>query len=261
MSDHWHAREAQHPPNQELAAHRRRLHTLAAQLTRSELAPVAAGSSSTPGALASGLPQRVTAPSAWVGDELLKDEDSWRIHLGPAELAELRVALATIVRRVLRPPSAALDDLPLGPACSALGERIRTNLNTGRGFSLLHGFPAEAADEDAVGALYYRFCREVGVAVTQNSEAGLIHKVTDGAGRPQQGGRGVGNPGPVKLHVDLTDCVSLLCVRQAPDDPHSCIGSTPNLYNRIVEERPEFLDVLRRGYRWTRQGEALPHEG
>jgi hypothetical protein len=251
-------------------AHNRRLRALATHTVSGQrMSPVASPSTLPQAAprLVSGrgahhaYPRRITSPSAWVGSELLQDEESWRICLGSAELAELRVAQSVIVRQALRPPSAVLDSLSLGPACQALGERIRAGLNTGRGFWLVHGFPVEGANVDFVGSLYYRFCREVGVAVTQNSEAGLLHKVTDGTGRPQQGGRGVGNPGPVRLHVDLTDCVSLLCVRQAPDDPYSCVGSTPNLYNKVVDQRPEFLPALFRGYRWTRQGEALPHEG
>jgi hypothetical protein len=206
------------------------------------------------------LPQHITAPSAWTGEEMMADEGSWRLRLGGAELTELRTAQGAIIAGALRPPDLALETLPLGPACAALGERIRLGLNTGRGFALLHGFPVEGGEDD-VGALYYRLCAEVGVGITQNSEAGLVHKVTDGAGRPQQGKRGVGNPGPVRLHTDLTDCVSLLCVRQAPDDPHSCIGSSPNVFNHIAEHKPEYLPALLAGYRWTRNGEALPGEG
>ena len=136
-------------------AHNRRLRALATHTVFGQrLSPVASPSTLPQAAprLVSGrgahhaYPRRITSPSAWVGSELLQDEESWRICLGSAELAELRVAQSVIVRQALRPPSAVLDSLSLGPACQALGERIRAGLNTGRGFWLVHGFPVEGAN-------------------------------------------------------------------------------------------------------------------
>ena len=100
----------------------------------------------------------------------------------------------------------------------------------------------------------------LGRGITQNSDAGLIHYVTDGKLRPRQGTRGVGDPGPVELHIDLSDIVALYCVQQAPDDPPSVVSSSMTIYNEIVRQHPEWLPCLERGFIWDRAGEEVPGE-
>jgi hypothetical protein len=95
----------------------------------------------------------------------------------------------------------------------------------------------------------------LGTGVTQNSDASLIHYVTDGKLKPNQGKRGVGVPLASPLHVDLADVVSLLCIRQAPDEPPSWLGSATRLYERVRAERPEWVERLADGFAWDRMGE------
>ena len=100
-----------------------------------------------------------------------------------------------------------------------------------------------------------RLCSHIGLGLTQNGDATFIHYVTDGKRRPSQGRRGVGFPKEAKLHIDLTDVVSLLCVRQAPDDPPSWVASSMNAYNGILRSRPEALKRLYEGFEWDRMDE------
>ena len=97
--------------------------------------------------------------------------------------------------------------------------------------------------------------------MTQNSDASLIHYVTDGKLRPNQGLRGVGSPKKSGLHVDLTDAVSLLCVRQAPDEPRSWLASSTQVYNEFVRNHPEHLPALFEGFEWDRLDEQGQGEG
>merc|ERR1719387_3189561 len=145
-------------------------------------------------------------------------------------------------------------DFPL-PKCADLIQKIRSGLRDGRGFAFLRGFPVADLSVEEVERMYFLFCSHLGTCVTQNSDAGLIHYVTDGKIRPNMGGRGVGNPGVVGLHVDLTDVVSLLCVRQAPDDPPSRVASSVTVYNQMLLRHPEMLPLLAEGFPWTRMGE------
>jgi hypothetical protein len=78
--------------------------------------------------------------------------------------------------------------------------------------------------------------------------------------RPQQGTRNVGHPGPIGLHVDLSDCVALYCVRQAPDDPHSAVASSMLVYNEIINQHPEWLPKLYEGFIWNRAVEEAAGE-
>ena len=84
--------------------------------------------------------------------------------------------------------------------------------------------------------------------------------MTDGALRPNQGSRGVGSRGRTGLHVDLTDVVSLLCVRQAPDDPHSWLASSTPVFNELLRTRPDVVPGLFEGFQWDHMGEHAEGE-
>lgn len=79
--------------------------------------------------------------------------------------------------------------------------------------------------------------------------------MTEGSLRPNQGTRGVGNPGKVSLHVDLADCVTLLCVKQAKDSPPSRLSSSITLHNELLRRAPDQLARLYEGFVWDRQNE------
>ncbi len=56
------------------------------------------------------------------------------------------------------------------------------------GAAVLRGFPTDCEIGD-LDRLYWGLCTHVGTGVTQNCEAGLMHYVTDGELRPQDGAR------------------------------------------------------------------------
>ena len=198
----------------------------------------------------------ITAPSAWHGRELQTDR-RWEHTLTPTHVAELSQALDSVAND-------PFTDLDLGafqlPALTELMRAIRHELLHGRGLALLHGFPVEAYTLPEIERLYWGLAGHLGTAVTQNSQAGLIHYVTDGKLQPRQGSRGVGKPGPVTLHVDLSDCVSLLCFNQAPDDPPSRLASSTHVYNELLRQHPEALPRLYEGFAWDRQEEQAEGE-
>ncbi|MDG2285570.1 MAG: TauD/TfdA family dioxygenase [Alphaproteobacteria bacterium] len=195
----------------------------------------------------------ITEPSAWrPGD--LKAGDPWDITLGSREVDDLLSALETARRDGVPLEHVDRGNFPL-PNCEPVLARIRDELRQGRGFALMHGFPVEDQKREDIALMYWGFCAHLGIGVTQNSDAGLIHYVTEGRLRPNQGTRGVGNPGKVSLHVDLADCTTLLCVRQAADSPHSQLASSTAIHNALLNRAPEALDRLYEGFAWDRQNE------
>ncbi|MBT3269760.1 hypothetical protein HN371_21625 [Candidatus Poribacteria bacterium] len=188
--------------------------------------------------------------SVWTGDDLECDQ-SWRHTLTAEHLADLDAALRKVEARGLQFAEITREDFPL-PSLRDTLQGLLDELRAGRGFAAVRGFPTEEYSLDQLEKLYWGLCAHLGVGVTQNSEAGLIHYVTDGKLRPQQGARILGRPTPVRLHVDLSDCVALLCVRQAPDDPHSVVASSMTVYNEILRQHPEYLARLYEGFVWNR---------
>ena len=201
---------------------------------------------------------RIEDASAWTG-ESLRDDSSWSIELQEAQYADLMRALDSACGRKLALVDIDRETFPL-PSCDPVFSEISQALRTGPGFALLRGFPVETLDREELEKLYWGFCSHLGTGVTQNSDAKLIHYVTEGRLRPNQGTRGVGDPGLVPLHVDLADVVSLLCVRQAADSPRSRLASAATLHNLLAERNPAGLARLYEGFVWDRQNEHGPGE-
>lgn len=202
--------------------------------------------------------QPIQDASAWTSQDLENDR-SWEFALNAQQSAELESALRTAKEHNLQLAEITAENFAL-PSLREPLQRLLNELRHGRGFALLRGVPTEDYAFADLEKIYWGLCAHLGTGVTQNSEAGLIHYVTDGKMRPQQGTRDVGNPRPIGLHVDLSDCVALFCVRQAPDDPHSAVASAMTIYNEILRQHPEWLPKLYEGFIWNRAGEEAAGE-
>ena len=200
----------------------------------------------------------VGGPAAWRGADLERDR-SWEFHLDDDARGELRDAAANARAAGLAFADIRADSFPL-PGLSGPLAGIARELREGRGFALLRGFPVEGHDRAEIETMYWGLCAHLGVGLSQNGDAGLIHYVTEGPLRPSQGTRGVGFPRKAALHVDLMDIVSLLCVRQAPDDPPSWTASSVHAHDALARRRPEWLPRAFEGFVWDRMDEHGPGE-
>jgi hypothetical protein len=195
----------------------------------------------------------ITEPGAWTPDDL-KGDTGWDVSLSRTEAGDLVAALRHARAEGIELARVTRENFPL-PNCAGVIAQISKELRSGRGFALLHGFPVEGQERDDIALMYWGFCAHLGLGVTQNSDGGLIHYVTEGRLRPNQGTRGVGDPGRVSLHVDLADVTTLLCIRQAKDSPHSQLASSLAVHNAFLARAPEHLERLYRGFAWDRQNE------
>ncbi|MEC8372839.1 MAG: TauD/TfdA family dioxygenase, partial [Pseudomonadota bacterium] len=194
--------------------------------------------------------------SVWTGDQL-QDDHSWEYPLDDTDRAELAAALNGVKETRLEQITA--ENFPLSGLEGRLCE-LSHDLGDGRGFALVRGFPVDGHSYEDIERMYWGFCSHLGTGLTQNGDATFIHYVTDGKLRPSQGRRGVGFPKESKLHIDLTDIVSLLCVQQAPDDPPSRVVSSTAIYNEMLKRNPKALPRLYEGFEWDRMDEHAPHE-
>ncbi|MCB1740507.1 MAG: TauD/TfdA family dioxygenase, partial [Gammaproteobacteria bacterium] len=195
----------------------------------------------------------ITHPSAWHGDMLERDR-SFEHHLQPRHLNEIETALRQVKTHGLSLAEITRERFVLPTLAGKLGA-IARELTDGLGFALLRGLPVARYPIEDLEKVYWGLCAHLGTGITQNGQGDLIHYVTDGRLRPSQGSRGVGLPHRSRLHVDLTDCVSLLCVRQAPDDPPSQVASSMWIYNEVLRQRPRDLRLLYEGFYWDRKEE------
>lgn len=195
--------------------------------------------------------QPIDDRSVWTGDSIGANRD-WEIALDDGDREALAAALGGVRTRPLETITKA--DFPLPRLAKRLAG-LADDLREGRGFALLRGFPVDGFSYDEIERMYWGLCSHIGLGLTQNGDATFIHYVTDGKLRPSQGRRGVGFPRESKLHIDLTDIVSLLCVQQAPDDPPSRVASSTAIYNEMLRRHPEALPRLYEGFEWDRMDE------
>lgn len=191
----------------------------------------------------------VTGRSAWRPEDLENDR-SWVFSLTDAQVEDLERALDGVRLKPFAEITRA--DFPL-PTMEGLLRDLADEIRDGRGIATLKGLPTDH-DYPDLERLYWGMCTHLGTGVTQNSETGLIHYITDGELAPKDGARILGKPRPSKLHVDLSDVVGLFCVRQAPDNPRSTVASSMTVYNEILAKHPDYLDRLEAGFYWTRKG-------
>lgn len=192
-------------------------------------------------------------PSAWLGPDMARDPD-WIVTLDESQRDEILDALGR-----LRHAGTPLGDItPASFAlqrCAPVLRDVRHALRDGRGFVLLRGFPIERLDVDDAALAYFSFCLHLGVPVTQNAQREIVVHITDRGPRRDPLARGYATANESKFHVDLTDVVGLLCLRQAREGGVSRIASSVSVLAAITRERPDLLPLLRAGFPWDRRDE------
>lgn len=197
----------------------------------------------------------ISGPSAWRPTDFETD-DTWMLHLSEAKQAELLTATAQSQRRGLMPYTFGKADFPL----PRLGPRIEAalgDLEDGRGFILLRGVPVDAIDDAALYTMYWGLGVHLGTPLTQNRHGERIVEIADRGVTYGKQVRGYMTDARLMPHCDASDLVALLCVRPAHRGGESCIASAMTIYNEILQQHPEYLDALCRGFRHNMRGEGL----
>ncbi|MCH9671093.1 MAG: TauD/TfdA family dioxygenase [Gammaproteobacteria bacterium] len=197
----------------------------------------------------------IDSHAAWTADELAADT-SWTYRFSPADIAELEAAVRGVQSRDLGPSGFAQRDFPLPNLASQI-DRIMQQVETGRGVGLFRGIPTERYDEATLTALYWGLGTYFGDAISQNSRGETVAEVIDkGNDHGDMNVRGYKTRAELSPHVDSCALTTLLCVHPAKSGGDSLVTSSMSLYNRILTDFPEYLDVYYRGFYHDLRGEG-----
>ena len=191
-------------------------------------------------------------PSAWRGSDF-DSPDDFAIDPGPRHLRAFeraleriradRLELNDVERRHFEVPDIAGD-------IAAWFEEVQH----GRGFVFLRGFPVDEWSEDEIGIIYWGIGTHMGVGVSQSVLGDRLGHVMDfSKGNPNA--RAYRNKQALGLHTDLSEIVAMLSLSQARTGGLSRFCSAVTLHNEILANHPEYLEPLYRGfpcYRATR---------
>ncbi|HRX79488.1 MAG: TauD/TfdA family dioxygenase [Planctomycetaceae bacterium] len=206
------------------------------------------------------MPQAFNIPAAWRGKELL-NRDDWQLVFDESAVAELDAALESAHGLKLEDISAANFKLP------SLSEKllaIQHSLEHGSGAVMLRGLPIERYGEEQAARLFWGLTSHIGTAVSQSPAGERIFHVRDeGYSENDPKARGPSSRKKLSYHTDRCDVISFLCVRQAASGGENYLVSSVAIYNAMLQQRPDLVEVLMQPYRYQRHnvdtGNELPY--
>jgi hypothetical protein len=177
--------------------------------------------------------------------------------LSKADNDELAAALRFAKSRGAAIPGLKAADFPL----PALGPRIaalRKELVDGRGFSLVRGFEMQRYPIQDAALVFWGIGAHIGTGAAQNAQGDMLGHVTDlGVNfHANANVRGYQTKQLLPFHNDAQDVVGLLCVHPAKEGGLSRIVSSTAIHNRILETRPDLIEVMYQPFYIDRRGEA-----
>ena len=188
---------------------------------------------------------KIETRSAWKGSEV--DYRTEMMHrFTDDEVAEVDAALKSCGDRDI--PEITRETFAL-PGLGATMLRLRDELLDGRGVLLMRGFPRHRYSADEMARVYIGLGAHLGRPISQSWQGQLLGSVIDISDVVEKV-RGYNAGGGQHFHIDgsVCDIVSLMCLRAAKSGGASRIVSVAALYNWFVDNRPDLLDVLMRGY-------------
>ena len=199
--------------------------------------------------------QRIEERAAWIGPHIQKQTD-WIYRLNEAQIAEIDAALMLAKRAGLKIPFSAAQ-FPLPTVASALAD-IRDEVENGRGFMLMRGFPRARYSDADCELVYWGLGMHLGMPVSQNARGHLLGHVRDEGGSiSDPNTRAYQTNMRMDFHTDMlpVDLLGLFCLRTAKSGGASKLVSALTVYNILRDERPDLLEELYGTYHLDWRGE------
>ena len=196
--------------------------------------------------------------SAWRGPAL--DTDDWVVGASQALISELEAAARTALARGKAVEALTAEDFA-GPNLRAIANRLLTELDGGRGFALLRGFPVERWGDELAAMAFLGLGLSLGVLSSQNAAGDLLGHVRDTGADP--------NDPSIRLyktreaqpfHTDGADVIALLCLRPAKRGGASRIVSSTSVFQEIQRKRPDLFPLLFEPFYFDRNEEQRAGE-
>ncbi|WP_353147431.1 TauD/TfdA family dioxygenase [Pollutimonas bauzanensis] len=201
----------------------------------------------------------VTDESAWTASTF-KNSDAWIRHLGAEHLQEIDREMASLVRQGRTLNTVGKDDIR-APKLAEFVQDLLWQDVARRGFGLIRGFPVDKYSQDEIEMFFWGLGALMGKCVSQNAAGHRLGRVRDqGLNYDALNVRGYQTRANLPFHCDPSDVVGLFCVNKAVSGGLSSVVSGISMYNEILRERPQYLDLLYRGFVYDRRGEETQYQ-
>jgi len=201
------------------------------------------------------LRKPVVERSVWMPKDLTEDQ-TWIHQITDQEQHELHDATLKARERQLVPCEFEKSDFTL-PTLGPRVEKLVDEVENGRGVALLKGIPVARYSDDELRTLFWGLGLHTGTVISQNSRGQRLAEVVDrGNSYSDPNARGFATNAELAPHVDTSDMTVLLCVKTAVSGGQSRVLSSTKVYNVILQEHPEYLEPLYRGFYNDLRGEG-----
>lgn len=205
---------------------------------------------------------KITTREAWTSRDL-EQREGWRIDLSAEELEEIDRALTQVAKKGLDLPEITVDTFPL-PNLSQRLSQVQDRLENDCGIAWLRGITLDRYSDDEAAKLFWGICRHLGTPLPQSADGDRVFHVRDEGFRDDDPkARGPSSNKKLTFHTDRCDVIGFCCLRQAESGGDNDIVSSVQIYNEMLEARPELVEALMSPYRYQRHnvdtGNELPY--
>ncbi len=187
-------------------------------------------------------------PEVWSIAEL-KDSTDWIQYIEPAEVDEIDTMLKAFRGRTTPLTELSRDDFPM-PCIAQRFETVRSELEGGRGFTLLRGLPVGRYSPEDSRIVFWAMAVHLGDPQGQDRVGNRIHSVTNTGMRVESTNsvRSFQTDDELTFHNDGGDAFMLLCLKTAKSGGVSKLISVARLYNEVMTRRPDLIEVLQQPF-------------
>jgi hypothetical protein len=184
-----------------------------------------------------------------------KTSTEWIRVLKPEHIEAIDEAIVKLVERGVTLATVRAGDLRLPALEPLLKEFLEFDVRQ-RGFGLIRGFPVHRYTVEQSAMFFWALGTCMGKPVSQNADGDRLGAVrSKGLDFHALNVRGYQTTAHLPFHCDPSDVVGLLCINKGLRGGLSSVVSGISMYNCILEEHPEYLELLYRGFRYDRRGE------
>ncbi len=203
-------------------------------------------------------PQLIDDPSVWYAKDFGKAR-SWVHELPSVSVDELEQSVRRVVANGKTFVDVTTANFPL-PKTAGILREVFGELENGRGFSVIGGFPVDrfTYDEGLIG--YAGLSAHLGTLVDQSYAGAMKADVKDLGLAYGKDVRGYLSNAMLRFHTDGAVFTGLLCIGEAAEGGLSVLTSSGALSNIILQENPGLHEVLAKGFYHHRRGEHAPGE-
>ena len=188
----------------------------------------------------------------WRGSETSGIED-FAIDLTPEETFDLEKVSIRLAEKEVEITDLKQEDLPLGKLEQVIN-KVKNEVLEGSGMVLLRGLPVERLLTKEISLFFWGIGLQLGKAISQSvmgERLGHVIDVTD----VDPHARAYRNRTELTPHIDPGDMLAFLCLQPSATGGESRFVSSLTVYQEIVKNNPEVIDVLQNGFHYHRFGE------